>query len=206
RRRSGCCFNGGGPGSALWKSVDGERLWTKISGNGLPPGTYGRIALDVSKSNPNVVYAQIEAGEVGQPMPAGGRGAPPTEGEATPPGAAAVVPPGAAPPGRGEAGRAGQAGRAGGTGQAAAQPGGGGGGGGRGGYNWCNNGGPGGGFGGGGGGAGGGGGGGPGAAPVDTTRKPPALSNQRPGLYRSENKGRTWTLVSNCNRRPLYFS
>src|SRR6184192_2684390 len=95
RRRSGCCFNGGGAGSALWKSVDGERLWTKLSGNGLPPGTYGRIALDVSKSNPNIVYAQIEAGEVGQPMPAGGRGGPPTEGEATPPGAAAVVPPGA---------------------------------------------------------------------------------------------------------------
>src|SRR5207244_3218621 len=53
RRRSGCCFNGGGAGSALWKSVDGERLWTKLSGNGLPPGTFGRIALDVSKSNPN---------------------------------------------------------------------------------------------------------------------------------------------------------
>src|SRR2546425_7868745 len=111
RRRSGCCFNGGGAGSALWKSVDGERLWTKLSGNGLPPGTFGRLALHVPKSNPNVVYAQIEAREVGQPMPAGGSGGPPTEGEATPPGAAAVVPPGAA--GAGGAGRAGQAGAAG---------------------------------------------------------------------------------------------
>ena len=27
-----------------------------------------------------------------------------------------------------------------------------------------------------------------------------------PGIYRSENKGRTWTLVSNCNGRPMYFS
>ena len=63
RRRSGCCFNGGGPGSALWKTTDAGKTWTKLTGNGLPPGTYGRIALDVSRSNPNVVYAQIEAGE-----------------------------------------------------------------------------------------------------------------------------------------------
>ena len=57
----GCCFNGGGPGSALWKTTDGGKSWTKLT-SGLPPGTYGRIALDVSRSNPNVVYAQIEAG------------------------------------------------------------------------------------------------------------------------------------------------
>ena len=42
--------------------------WTKITGNGLPGGTFGRIALDVARSNPNVVYAQIEAGQVGQPQ------------------------------------------------------------------------------------------------------------------------------------------
>jgi photosystem II stability/assembly factor-like uncharacterized protein len=76
RRRSGCCFNGGGPGSALWKTTDAGKTWTKLTGNGLPSGTYGRIALDVSRSNPNVVYAQIEAGEENQPMPqrGGGRG------------------------------------------------------------------------------------------------------------------------------------
>src|SRR5687768_6795562 len=68
RRRLGCCFNGGGPGSALWKTTDGGRTWTKMTGKGLPGGTYGRIALDVSRSNPNVVYAQIEAGQVGQPQ------------------------------------------------------------------------------------------------------------------------------------------
>src|SRR6266511_4028992 len=60
RRRSGCCFNGGGPGSALWKTTDAGRTWNKLNGNGLPAGTYGRIALDVSRSNPNVVYVQIE--------------------------------------------------------------------------------------------------------------------------------------------------
>ena len=63
RRRLGCCFNGGGPGSALWKTEDAGRTWTKLEGNGLPPGTYGRIALDVTRSNPNGVYAQIEAGQ-----------------------------------------------------------------------------------------------------------------------------------------------
>ena len=80
RRRSGCCFNGGGPGSALWKTTDAGRTWTRLEGNGLPPGTYGRIALDVSRSNPTVVYAQIEAGEQNQPMPqrGAGRGAAPS--------------------------------------------------------------------------------------------------------------------------------
>ena len=36
RRRIGCCFNGGGPGSALWKTTDAGRSWTKISGQGTP--------------------------------------------------------------------------------------------------------------------------------------------------------------------------
>lgn len=49
RRRTGCCFNGGGPGSALWKTEDAGRRWKKLS-EGLPPGTYGRIALDVARS------------------------------------------------------------------------------------------------------------------------------------------------------------
>src|SRR5499427_5079062 len=64
RRRTSCCFNGGGPGSAVWKTSDAGKTWTKLT-NGLPPGTYGRIALSVSASNPNTVYAQIETGESG---------------------------------------------------------------------------------------------------------------------------------------------
>ena len=39
RRRSGCCFNGGGPGSALWKTTDAGKTWTKLTGPGLPAGT-----------------------------------------------------------------------------------------------------------------------------------------------------------------------
>src|SRR5262245_3444474 len=68
RRRSGCCFNGGGPGSAVWKTTDAGKTWTKLESLGLPPGTYGRVALDVSRSNPRVVYAQIQAGETGGPV------------------------------------------------------------------------------------------------------------------------------------------
>src|SRR6185437_10177229 len=60
RRRSGCCYNGGGAGSALWQSTDAGRSWTKLT-NGLPTTTLGRIAIGVSRSNPNVVYAQMEA-------------------------------------------------------------------------------------------------------------------------------------------------
>ncbi len=45
RRRTSCCFNGGGPGSAVWKTEDAGKTWTKLT-NGLPPGTYGRIALE----------------------------------------------------------------------------------------------------------------------------------------------------------------
>ena len=46
RRRTSCCFNGGGPGSAVWKSDDAGKTWSKLT-SGLPPGTYGRIALGV---------------------------------------------------------------------------------------------------------------------------------------------------------------
>jgi len=60
RRRSAWGFAGGGPGSGLWRSDDGGEHWTRVTGHGLPNGTLGRIALDFSRSNPNVIYAQIE--------------------------------------------------------------------------------------------------------------------------------------------------
>jgi hypothetical protein len=203
RRRIGCCFNGGGPASGIWKSVDAGKTWTKLTGNGLPPGTYGRIALDVSRSSPNVVYAQVEAGETGTPARTN-LIQQTAATEATPAGAAAVTPPtggtqgarGAAP---GAPGAPPQP-----AATAAANAAGGGGGGRGGGYNWCNNAGPGGGF----GGRGGGGGGG-GAAAAQQPAAPrvvPALDPKQGGVLRSENKGQTWTLVSNCNSRPMYFS
>ncbi|HEU4927376.1 MAG TPA: hypothetical protein VFT24_10025, partial [Vicinamibacterales bacterium] len=181
RRRMGCCFNGGGPGSALWKTTDGGRSWTKLT-SGLPPGTWGRIALDVSRSNPNVVYAQIEAGNIGQPMTTGATdlGA---ATESTPAGAAAV--PGA-PPSTAQSGAV--AGATATPQPQAAPPGGGG----RGAYNWCNNAGPDRGFGRG--------------AQSGSPRTPPPLDPVRGGIFRSDNKGASWTHVSNCNARPMYFS
>lgn len=87
RRRTHCCFNGGGPESAIWKTTNGGASWSKLTGSGLPPGTYGRIALDVSRSSPGTVYAQIEAGEVGRELdPTAGRGAAGGAGDG-PPGA-----------------------------------------------------------------------------------------------------------------------
>src|SRR5881392_1081455 len=62
RRRTSWGFNGGGPGSGLWKTVDAGKTWAKLQGNGLPEGLLGRIGIDVSRSNPNVIYAQIEVG------------------------------------------------------------------------------------------------------------------------------------------------
>lgn len=59
RRRATWGFNGGGPGSALWKSSDAGRTWTKLT-NGVPPGPLGRIGLDVYRANPNIIYARIE--------------------------------------------------------------------------------------------------------------------------------------------------
>lgn len=62
RRRSAFGFNGGGPGSALWKSTDAGATWTKLSGNGLPEGEYGRIGISIYRKDPRVVYVSIEQG------------------------------------------------------------------------------------------------------------------------------------------------
>jgi photosystem II stability/assembly factor-like uncharacterized protein len=62
RRRTSWGFNGGGPGSGIWKTTDAGKTWTRLQGNGLPEGLLGRIGIDVSRSNPNVIYAQMEVG------------------------------------------------------------------------------------------------------------------------------------------------
>ncbi len=130
RRRVPWGFNGGGPGSGVWKTVDAGRTWTRISGNGFPDGLLGRIGLAVSRSKPNVVYAQIEVG-----ASAGTGGNVTADGKDLPPGAAG-----------------GQRG-----GAPARQP----------------------------------------AAPADPRRS---------GVWRSDNRGRTWTVMSNNDDRPMYYS
>src|SRR5215813_955119 len=131
RRRTAWGFNGGGSGSAIWKTTDAGKTWTKLGGNGLPEGLLGRIGLDVSRSNPNVVYAQIEVGASG------------------------------------------------GAGGGEEQTGGGG-------------------FGGGGGGGFGGGG------QQAQSNQPP--DPKRSGVWRSDDKGKTWRIMSNNNNRPMYYS
>ena len=53
------------PGSGrLFKSTDGGDHWTEIkdsNAKGLPPRPWGRTAVAVAPSKPNVVYANIEA-------------------------------------------------------------------------------------------------------------------------------------------------
>ena len=64
RRRTPFGFNGGGPGSALWKTTDAGKTWTKLAG-GLPSGITGRIGLDIYRKNPAVIYATVEHKEGG---------------------------------------------------------------------------------------------------------------------------------------------
>jgi hypothetical protein len=134
RRRVPWGFNGGGPGSGIWKSADAGRTWKRLQGGGLPEGLLGRIGLAVSASKPNVVYAQIEVG-----ASAGTGGNVTADGK---------------PP----------------------QPG-----------------------------AGGAGFGGGGPRPQAGQPTPPP-DPKKSGVWRSQDKGKTWSLASNNDDRPMYYS
>jgi len=61
-RRTPWSLNSGGPGSGLYMTFDGGKNWKKLGEKeGLPPGNLGRIGLAISRSNPNRVYALVEA-------------------------------------------------------------------------------------------------------------------------------------------------
>ncbi len=66
RRRRPWGFHGGGPGSALHRSVDGGDTWERLSGpgiaRGLPDGILGRIGISVHRNDPRIVYASVEQG------------------------------------------------------------------------------------------------------------------------------------------------
>ncbi|HEX5873200.1 MAG TPA: hypothetical protein VFY60_01045, partial [Pyrinomonadaceae bacterium] len=138
RRRTNFGFNGGGPGSGIWKTIDAGKTWKKLEGSGLPEGVLGRIGLDVSRSNPNVVYAQIEVGAStgtgGQEQTFGGQVAPsPSPGASPSPSPTPTPSPAASP-----------------------------------------------------------------------TPVPP--DPKKAGVWRSDDKGKTWRVVSNENNRPMYYS
>ncbi|OAV45782.1 hypothetical protein A3850_003455 [Lewinella sp. 4G2] len=59
-------FNSGGPGSGIWVSHDGGDNWERRTAkDGLPKGDLGRIGLAIAASQPNIVYALVEAKENG---------------------------------------------------------------------------------------------------------------------------------------------
>ena len=63
-RRQGWTFRSGGPGSGLYRSSDGGEHWTELNesnSKGLPEKPWGRVAVAVAPSKPQVVYANIES-------------------------------------------------------------------------------------------------------------------------------------------------
>ncbi len=137
RRRTSWGFNGGGSGSGIWKTTDAGKTWKRLEGNGLPTEKIlGRIGLDVARSNPNIMYAQME---VGASVGTGGE-------EQTIGGQPTPTPvPGASPS--------------------------------------------------------------PSATPTpNASPTPTPLDPKKAGVWRSDDKGRTWRIVNNENNRPMYYS
>jgi photosystem II stability/assembly factor-like uncharacterized protein len=65
RRRSPFGYSGGGPGSALWKTIDGGATWKRLT-EGLPrEGDVGRIGVTVYRRDPHIVYALVEHAKEG---------------------------------------------------------------------------------------------------------------------------------------------
>ncbi len=59
RRRTNFGFNGGGPGSGIYRTRDGGATWQELT-VGLPGDDMGRIGLDIYRGDPRIVYAIVE--------------------------------------------------------------------------------------------------------------------------------------------------
>lgn len=59
RHRNVAAYMGGGPGTAIYRSVDGGNTWEKLT-KGLPTSNMGKIGLAISPQNPDTMYAVIE--------------------------------------------------------------------------------------------------------------------------------------------------
>lgn len=53
----------GGPGSGIYRSLDGGTTWKKLEKNGLPKGNVGKIALSMTAAQAQRIYALIETGD-----------------------------------------------------------------------------------------------------------------------------------------------
>ncbi|HEY9180211.1 MAG TPA: hypothetical protein VIO32_05795 [Candidatus Baltobacteraceae bacterium] len=60
-KRQPWTFTSGGPDDGLYKSTDGGKTWSKLTGHGLPSGITGRIGLAIAPSDGKRVYALIES-------------------------------------------------------------------------------------------------------------------------------------------------
>ncbi len=54
-----------GPGSGLYKTVDGGKAWRKLT-KGLPTSQLGRIGLDYFQADPNILYAIVDCENIGK--------------------------------------------------------------------------------------------------------------------------------------------
>jgi len=59
RRRWAWSFRTAGPGSGIYKTVDGGKAWKKLV-NGLPEGMLGKIGLAIYPKNPKILYATVD--------------------------------------------------------------------------------------------------------------------------------------------------
>ncbi|MDQ2864704.1 MAG: glycosyl hydrolase [Candidatus Eremiobacteraeota bacterium] len=65
-QRTAWNLTSGGPGSALYKTLDAGAHWMKISNNpGFAPGLLGKMGVSVSATDPHVVYAIVQAHDGG---------------------------------------------------------------------------------------------------------------------------------------------
>ncbi|HEX3466983.1 MAG TPA: hypothetical protein VHT05_02665 [Candidatus Elarobacter sp.] len=62
-RRTSWSLTSGGDGDGLYKSTDGGATWHQLTGNGLPAGPVGRIALAFAPSDAKRIYAIVESKE-----------------------------------------------------------------------------------------------------------------------------------------------
>lgn len=83
RQRTAWGYASGGSGSALWRSEDGGEHWARVTGGGLPAGMLGRIGIDFSRSNPQVLYVQMEVAPDREPVAAARGGVSPGDPEAS---------------------------------------------------------------------------------------------------------------------------